>query len=296
MTEENQAENKVENDEVKEAKEETKEEEVSSTSKEVLFLEESESAADRKTNFMQLYASLMILLMTFFIVLVSMSQPSAEKFADVKGGLSDSMTVLGVPEADESQWLLRSISNLSRTVGNFVAKEEKEEEPTSANDSQAEEKDEEEEAKKEEEAQDKFFEEGYSQLKIVVSSEMVFFGGEVERKGEDLYIRLPAKNLFQTGDVKMQRESLPSLKQISKLLQKEDFSLITIRCFTDERSALEEEGFSYLGLSCLRGNAIGKFLHKEGGIPLKKIRNVGFGNARHSKGKVFNNSVELVIN
>lgn len=304
--------------------------------------------------FMRLYSSLMIILMTFFIVLVSLSDVSTEKFQALKEGIDNSFGVFGVESKKGQEMLLNSIASLSRKIddrkiqsatandgamdtqantdGVVEPKEDgvqkevlekdavsqetqrgggqsKEEGNTGRSDEEevgdkehadyegdkGDEIDAEELDGKKAKVKDKFLEDGYSNFIIMVSSEMVFLGGEVERKGRELIIRFPSDAVFYTGDIKVKAEIIPVFNRIIKLLEKQEFAKITIRCFSSEKVLEKYKMFSHLAFSCLRAKSVNKIFYKHG-IPFEKVQNIGFGDSRHSESKLENNLIEIIIN
>lgn len=305
--------------------------------------------------FMRLYSSLMIILMTFFIVLVSLSKVSTEKFQALKEGIDNSFGVFGVESKQGQEMLLNSIASLSRKLDNKKlinntandgtmdteedtsgqtdketeideadivddqiirgegekkgGGESKEEGNTGRSDKEelgdeeyakyegdaGEEIDEEEVDGKKEVEKDKFLQAGYSNFIIVVSSEMVFLGGEVERKGKELVIRFPADKVFFPGDIRIKPDIIAVFERIISLLEQQDFAKITVRCFSSEKPNEKFKRFSYLGFSCLRAKNVTKIFYKNG-IALDKVHNIGYGDSRHNESKLENNLVEIIIN
>lgn len=305
--------------------------------------------------FMRLYSSLMIILMTFFIVLVSLSKVSTEKFQALKEGIDNSFGVFGVESKRGQEMLLNSIANMSRKFDNKKlinntandgtmdtqedaagqtdketdiketdivdekiirgegekkgGGESKEEGNTGRSDKQeagqedyakyegdsGEEIDTEEVDGKKVAEKDKFLEDGYTNFIIVVSSEMIFLGGEVERKGRELVIRFPSDKVFYPGDIKIKKDIIPVFERIITLLEQQEFAKITVRCFSSDEPIEEFKTFTHLGFSCLRAKNVNRIFYKNG-IALDKVQNVGYGNSRHSESKLENNLVEIIIN
>lgn len=250
-----------------------------------------EEAEKKKADpFVPLFTSLMVLLMTFFIVLVSMGSTSTAKLEEVQSSLDASFGGLGIAKSSELLWFINSFVYLSEKVGLKSSEEDKGE------------------LTKGQRTQTDFFGKGESKeavykriSNLVMNSSLV-----VKKEGERVSLVIAEGDIFRQGDPRLTKKGKHFLS---------DVLLLVVQKKT-EASAKQEEnpwerykisigshsqdknialGFSSLALSVKRLNAIASFFHEQGNIPAENLSIKSFGDSRLRKEDIIKNRFEFII-
>jgi len=240
--------------------------------------------------FVPLFTSLMVLLMTFFIVLVSMGSTSTAKLEEVQSSLDASFGGLGIAKSSELVWFINSFVYLSEKVGLKSSEEDKGD------------------LTKGERIQTGFFGKGESKESVykrisnlVISSSLV-----VKKEGERVSLVIAEGDIFRKGDPRLSNKGKQFLSDVLLLVvQKkkdageqqeenpwEKYKINIISHSQDENIAL---GFSHLSLSVKRLNAIAEFLHEQGNISTDNLSIKSFGDSHMRKEDIVKNRFEFMI-
>ncbi len=227
--------------------------------------EEEDEGMPEGPGFMALYTILMLLLMTFFIVLVSMASPSTGKFAEGKQSLSTTFKLMGLNQSKEALYFIYSVLRIK----NSLIKEAIE----SKEQSEARKKG----GKKKKDGM--FFGENVSPEKAEQLSRFIALGFNISAKdvgAKYLIVRFPSGKVFVPHTAELKWDIKSQLKSFLRIIGT-DYDKIVVRVYTsdtpDDMSGLSTP----LELSAIRANAVADFIAEEHGIPRGKVYSIGYG-------------------
>jgi flagellar motor protein MotB len=219
--------------------------------------------------FMALYTTLMLLLMTFFIVLVSMGSPSEGDFEKGKKSLNASFSLMGMSGSKEAMFFVYSVLKIKSAL----VKE------------QLDQHIEREKQKKEQGGptelegdgvywQDGFSKDEASQLHRFVSLGFNISSSDATKKY--LKVNFPKEKIFEPGTAIMVESFKSSLKTFLNIIGT-DYSKINVLVYTCEKPIKETGLSTELELSSLRAAIVAQVIAEMQEIDHEKIIPVGYG-------------------
>ena len=219
---------------------------------------------------MFLYTILMLLLMTFFIVLVSMGTSEADKFEKGMRSVRSNMEIMGLGGSKQSLLFLYSVLKLQ----NATIKNALELHDPSLVSGQSGSMD---ETEDEEEDTDK--KKGFSKTTIKKLTRFVSLGYNVKlskTKDKYLIIKLPYKKVFKSGTSETEPIFMDSLEPFLNEIGT-DYSKMLVNVYSCEKP-VENLGFdTSLELSILRAQKLASLFREIQGVGKDKITAVGYG-------------------
>ncbi len=236
--------------------------------------------------FMALYTTLMLLLMTFFIVLVSMGSASLGKFEKTKYSLRSNFNVLGLGGSKQSLYFLYSILKIKsaslKTALSLHTEEEKleEEEKTPGDGGRI------------------YWEDGLSRDEANQLHRFIALGfnislSEIDEDNEYLKVTFPQKNIFKNGKAEFYEIFHETLNSLLKMIGSE-YSKLFIRVYTSEKPDKELGLNNSLELSALRAQSIASMIVDIQKIEHEKIVPVGYGSYFYNVDEQTNKKNEFI--
>ena len=122
-------------------------------------------------------------------------------------------------------------------------------------------------------------------------------GGELERDGEKLTLRLVNKVLFRSGEADLTPGGIKVLARVGKVLQEFDDKQVWVQGHTDDKKIMTAEFPSNWELSTARALTVVHYLEDQAKVDPSRLAAVGFGEFRpvsHSK-RARNRRIEIVL-
>ncbi len=226
--------------------------------------------------FVALFAGLMILLCTFFIVLCSMSTQSTGKLEAAQSSLNNAFINLGVHESSELMWFVNSFTFFSKKTKAKTAKEHLKQD-----------------IDKGIRGQQGFFEkdqdEKFRRISEIVMENSVI----IKRDQNTLFLIVPADNFFRKRDFKISKQGKKLLNKVEELILGEEKRKLLVSSYTKEKLLYHSDYFSFM-LASKRANEICNYLHQQG-VSYDDLAIRSFGNLCYRKEERLFDKVELAI-
>jgi flagellar motor protein MotB len=233
----------------------------------VIETDDDDESIPEGPGFMSLYTTLMLLLMTFFIVLVSMGSPSAGEFEKGKKSLQASFSLMGLSGSKEAMFFVYSVlkiqnSLVKETLDNHLNKEQNMvDEPKSTV------------------GDDIYWQDGLSKEEVTQLHRFVSLGFSIAASDPTkkyLRVTFPNEKIFQPRSAQFISTFHSSLRSFLNTIGT-DFSQMAIRVYTIE-TPLKETGLkSPLELSALRAKVVSETICDIQDIDCSKIIAIGYG-------------------
>lgn len=230
--------------------------------------EEDEDSIPEGPGFMALYTTLMLLLMTFFIVLVSMGTPSEGEFEKGKKSLQASFSLMGLSGSKEAMFFVYSVlkiqnSLVKETLDNHLNKEQNmvEDEPKSAV------------------GDDVYWQDGLSKEEATQLHRFVSLGFSIaasDATKKYLRVRFPHDKIFHPGTAELISTFRSSLESFLNIIGT-DYTKLVIRVYTIEEPDEETGLSSPRELSALRAKVVSDMIRNIQSVDDSKIIPVGYG-------------------
>ena len=207
-------------------------------------------------NFITLYTSLMLLLLSFFIVLFSMASTSTNKFNAAKRSINEEFTTLGLSNAKKALVFIYSYMKLKSSIP-FAKKNTDENAslqegpiPDGAAEGEVHEN---------------------SKEAIEMTANLILFGLNVQRKENDLLIKIPSRDLFIPHTDELNEKGKLLLSNMLGVIGNK-FDSLTIHAYSDEKT-----GTDAFVLSTRQAYHIASYVSQSLSLPLSKIAFYGYG-------------------
>jgi len=219
--------------------------------------------------FMSLYTTLMLLLMTFFIVLVSMGSPSEGDFEKGKKSLSASFSLMGMSGSKEAMFFVYSVLKIKSTLvkeqlDNHIEREKKKAQQAGPT---------------ELEGDSVYWQDGFSQEEASQLHRFVALGFNISSSDATkkyLKVTFPDEKVFEHGTAVMIETFKSSLSTFLNIIGT-DYTKIHVRVYTTEIPVKKTGLSSELELSSLRANVVANVISEIQDVSRDRIVPVGYG-------------------
>lgn len=231
--------------------------------------EEEEGGLPEGPGFMALYTTLMLLLMTFFIVLVTMSRPSEGDFQQVKKSMQATFKLMGLSGSKQALLFIYSVLKIQ----NSTMRDAIDLHGPSATGNQV-------VNKGTEDTNKIYWEDGLSRDESEQLHRFIALGFNIssaDTTEKYLKVKCPPGKVFKSGTIEFDDLFLATFKNFLSLIGT-GYSKLQINVYTIEEPATADMGItSSLELSALRSQALADMIVDIQDVPSDRIEAIGYG-------------------
>jgi len=245
---------------------------------------------------MATFADLSTLLLTFFVIMLSMSTIDLEKFRDLLGSIKDAFGVQTKVTGEYQAASPEELESLKLDPGEGQWQQIKERYQEDAGE-QEEEK--ETEAAREKKAEQEKLDKAVEEIKTAVNRTRLGEQTEITRGLHGIRIRVKGALLFNAGQADLKEEAKPFLDHLVLVLEKFDYFLL-VEGHTDSTPIATSKYPSNWELSGARASAVLRYLITWG-IPPQRLTSIGLAELYPlasndtAEGRAENRRVEFVL-